>query len=113
MPCPAPPRLNDHEALRLALLEAGLLLRSAHDDLERFDAARARLLAFCWERLVPHLEHDEAWLLAADTCPTGRLLADAMRTEARAMTAAVLELEGATDPCEAIGAVRIGDTTTL
>lgn len=62
---------------------------------------------FCFAELLPHLEADEAWLLKARTNPSVSLLADAIRTEARAMTAAVYELVAATSPCEAIASTRV------
>lgn len=58
-------------------------------------------------RLLPHLVADESWLLEARRCGEGRLLADAMRTEARAMTAAVYELAAATVCYEAVAATRL------
>jgi hypothetical protein len=105
--CPAAPVPANHEMLRLALMDAGRQLRASVDDLEQFPAARDALARFCFGQLLPHLEADESWLLEVRHCAQGRLLADAMRTEARAMTAAVYELAGATGPCEAVSATRV------
>ena len=93
--------------LRLALMDAGRQVRATADDLERFPAARDNMARFCFAELLPHLEADESWLLEARHCPEARLLADAIRTEARAMTAAVYELVTATSPCEAVTATRV------
>jgi hypothetical protein len=91
----------------LALMDAGRQVRAAADELGRFPAARDNLARFCFADLLPHLEADESWLLGARLCTEGRLLADALRTEARAMTAAVYELVAATGPCEAVAATRV------
>lgn len=107
MPCPAAPTPGNHDMLRFALLDAGQAVRAAADDLERFPVARDNLARFCFAELLPHLEADESWLLEARHCGEGRLLAEAMRTEARAMTAAVYELAAATGPCEAVAATRL------
>jgi hypothetical protein len=93
--------------LRFALMDAGRQVRAAADDPQRFPAARDHLARFCFAELLPHLEADDSWLFEARRCGEGRLLADAMRTEARAMTAAVYELAAATDPCEAVAATRL------
>ena len=93
--------------LRLALMDAGREVRATVDDIERFPAARDNMARFCFTELLPHLEADEGWLLEARHCPEGRLLADAIRTEARAMTAAVYELATAAGPCEAVTATRV------
>lgn len=107
MPCPAAPPPASHDMLRLALMDAGRQVRASAEDLERFPAARDNLVRFCFAELLPHLEADEGWLLEARHCDGGRLLADAIRTEARAMTAAVYELAAATGPCEAVAATRV------
>ena len=106
MTCPAPP-LDNHDALKLGLMDAGRRMRAAVDDPELFLSAREQLLAFCSEQLLPHLEDDERWLREAGVCATGGLLADAMRTEARAMTGAAYELVGAANPCEAMATTRV------
>lgn len=57
--------------------------------------------------LLPQLEDDEHWLRAAEADPQTRPLAQAMRTEARAMTATVYPLVAATAPCEAVAATQV------
>jgi hypothetical protein len=88
-------------------MNAGRQVRAAADDPDRFPAARENMARFCFAELLPHLEADETWLLEARDCPETRLLADAIRTEARAMTAAVYELVAATAPCQAVAATRV------
>jgi hypothetical protein len=88
-------------------MDAGRQVRASADDLERFPAARDNMARFCFAELLPHLEADETWLLEARHCPEMRLLIDAIRTEARAMTAAVYELIAATEPCQAVAATRV------
>jgi hypothetical protein len=107
MPCLTPPLPADHDELRLRLMGAGRLVRASADEPELFPDARQELVTFCFDHLLPHLEWDERWLVKARTCPEGGLLADAMRTEARAMTGAVFELVAATGPCEAMAATRV------
>lgn len=104
--CPTPPTTS-HDELRLALMAAGRRVRASLDDVERFPAARDDLTRLCVGELLPHLEADERWLLSAQACPEGGLLASAMRTEARAMTAAVHDLLTTTTPCEAVAATRV------
>jgi hypothetical protein len=106
MPCPTPP-LDNHDALKLGLMDAGRRMRAAVDDPGLFLSAHEQLLVFCSEQLLPHLEDDERWLREAGVCATGGLLADAMRTEARAMTGAAYELVGAANPCEAMATTRV------
>ena len=106
-PCPAGPPGPSHDTLRLALMTAGRLVRASADDPDRFPAARENMARFCFAELLPHLVADEAWLLEARDCPEARLLVDAMRTEARAMTAAVYELAAATESCQAVAATRV------
>lgn len=106
MPCPVPSAAGDHSSLRLGLMEAGRALRGAAEDEAQFPEAHRTVLAVCLDRLLPHLAEDEQWLLAARGCAAGRLLAEAMRSEARAITAAVLELRDARTPCEAIATTR-------
>lgn len=81
--------------------------RAAAEDLKRLPAARDNLARFCFAELLPHLEADESWLVEARHCGEGHLLADAMRTEARAMTAAVDELAAVTGPYEVVAATRL------
>lgn len=107
MACPTPPLTTDHDELRLGLMDAGRLVRAAADERELFPQARQELVTFCFDHLLPHLDGDERWLVGARTCPEGALLADAMRTEARAMRGAVFELVAATGPCEAVAATRV------
>lgn len=106
-PCLATAPPASHDVLRLALMDAGRQVRASVDDIERFPAARDNMARFCVTELLPHLEADERWLLEARHCPEGRLLADAIRTEARAITATVYELAAATAPCEAVTATRV------
>ncbi|HEX6246620.1 MAG TPA: hypothetical protein VFZ64_02000 [Nocardioidaceae bacterium] len=106
MPCPTPP-LDNHDVLKLGLMDAGRRMRAAADDPGLFPDAREGLVAFCFEELVPHLEDDERWLREASSCSAGGLLADAMRTEARAMTGAAYELVGTANPCEAMATTRV------
>jgi hypothetical protein len=96
-----------HEPLRLELIRRGALAFRAGEQAEADGAALAGLVEFCREQLLPHLEHDEQWLTRAGGCPEGRLLATAMRSEARALAAAVHELATATDRCDAMGAARV------
>lgn len=107
IPCPVEPPPANHDTLRLALMDAGRQVRASADDLERFPAARDNITRFCFAELLPHLEADETWLLEARHCAEMRLLIDAIRTEARAMTAAVYELVAATEPCQAVAATRV------
>ena len=106
-PCPGAPAPTSHDVLRLALMDAGRRIRASAEDPEGFPAARDNLVRFCFAELLPHLEADEDWLLEARQCAEGRLLADAIRTEARAMTAAVYELAAASGPCETVAATRV------
>jgi hypothetical protein len=108
MSCPRPAGgPAEHDDLRLGLMRAGIRLRDAVADPTEFGEARAELVAFCVERVLPHLQHDERWLARAEDCAPGGLLAEAMRTESRAITAAVFEVESAEEPCEAVGATRV------
>ena len=93
--------------MRLRLMDAGQRLRSVAHDPTGFPTARDDVVRFCFAELLPHLAADETWLLEARDCGEGRLLADAMRSEARAMTAAVDELATATDALEAVAATRL------
>jgi hypothetical protein len=72
-----------------------------------FLAARDELSVYCTDHVLAHLEADESWLAEADMCPQARLLARAMRAEARAMAAAVDELARAANPCEAMASARV------
>lgn len=72
-----------------------------------FATAREDLTAFCFTKLLPHLERDEKWLVDAGRCPEGRLLAEAMRAENRAATAVASELVAATSPCDGVAATRV------
>lgn len=107
MTCPTVQPPVHHDALRFGLVGAGRRVRASVDDPDLFAAARQDLVTFCFDELLPHLEADERWLVQARLCPRGGLLADAMRAEARAMTAAAFELVAATGPCEAMAATRV------
>jgi hypothetical protein len=96
-----------HERLRLDLMAAGSRMLAAGGDDAAFRAAHTRLAAFCTGELVPHLQRDEEELARAGGCAEGRLLAAAMRAEARALVAAVEELAAARDACAAAGAARV------
>lgn len=104
--CPRPVALEDHDRLRLELMNAGRALRDAVDDPGRFATTRDALIRFSRDRLLPHLDRDERWLAHAEQCPGTRLLAEAMRAESRQITAAVLDLV-AGGPCEAVAAARV------
>lgn len=106
-PCRVLPPGTDHDALRLALMDAGREVRRAVDDPRRFPSARDDLARFCFAELLPHLEADELWLLDARQCAGGRLVAEVIRAEARAMTAVVYELVATTRPWEAVAATRV------
>lgn len=107
MHCPSTPPPTDHETLRLGLMSAGLQVQAALENPEAFAAAREGLVQFCLTDLLPHLAADDQWLLEAQRCPEGGLLAQAMRAEARAMTAAAHELVTTTTACEAIAVTRV------
>ncbi len=79
----------------------------AHNQPEEFPKAHDSLMEFCRADLLPHLKRDEHWLLQAQRCPEGRLLAEAMLAETRTMTAAVYELATTTDACEAMALTRV------
>jgi hypothetical protein len=95
-----------HDQLLLGLMDAGSRVMAATDD-KAFRSARDGLSGYCSEKVLPHLEVDERWLIEAEACPEARLLARAMRAEVRAMTGAVDELAVATTPCEAMAATRV------
>lgn len=105
--CQAPAPSSHHDDLRLALMQAGRQVRAGLDDPDLFPAALDGLVRFCLTELLPHLEADESWLLALQDCPEKRLLAAAMRTEARAMAGAVNELVAARSAFEAVAATRV------
>lgn len=106
MSCPTIPA-TDHDRLRLDLMSAGRRLRGTADDESTFPDAREDLAAFCFGELLPHLEQDERWLVEVGRCDEGRLLAEAVRAENRAITAAVYELAAATSACDAVAATRV------
>lgn len=107
MSCPQGIEVRHHDSLRLELMTAGRRMHDAIDDPSLFQAARERLVGLCVNRLLPHLDRDDQWLRRAEECEQGGLLAEAMRSESRAIAAAVLEIESATQACEAVGAVRV------
>ena len=57
---------EEHESLRLQLVQVGQGVRATLDDDAAFMQARERALEFCTEQLLAHLEHDETWLVRAD-----------------------------------------------
>lgn len=96
-----------HDQLRLDLMNAGREFLAASAEQDDFGEARARLVAFCTDELLPHLERDERWLTKTSECEEGRLLGLAMRAEARAVRGAVYELMSALDASEVMGATRV------
>lgn len=106
MPCPTRQAPFSHDRLRLDLMAAGSRVMAAGSG-HAFLSAREELASYCTEHVLPHLEADERWLTEADGCPEARLLARALRAEARAMTGAVDELTRAETPCEAMASARV------
>ena len=107
MACDINPRHTDHDTLRFGLIAAGQRMWDAREQSDDFPGTHASLVKFCQTRLLPHLERDEPWLLQAQNCPEGRLLAEAMRAENRTMTATVYELMTTTGVCEAMALTRV------
>lgn len=107
MACAIDPQPTGHDSLRFALMSAGQRMWDAREQSDAFPEARDGLVEFCRAELLPHLERDERWLLQAQRCPEGRLLAEAMRAEIRTMTAAVYELATTTGACEAMALTRV------
>ena len=107
MACELEPQHVGHDRLRFALMSGGLRMWNTREQPDGFPDARDGLVEFCVTELLPHLERDERWLLQAQSCPEGRLLAEAMRAETRTMTAAVYELSTTTGPCEAMALTRV------
>lgn len=106
-PVSGPPQRNDHDALRLGLMSAGLRVWDARDSPVSFPRAHDDLVRFCITEVLPHLEADESWLLEEQRHPQRRLLAEAMRAEVRTMTATVDELPSVAEPCEAMALTRV------
>jgi hypothetical protein len=106
MICPEVRKSNQLEQLRLGLMDVGRRLQAATED-HSFHEAHAELTNFCLRTLLPHLHRDEHWLVEAGDCAEARLLTLAMRSEARAMTAAVYDLAAATNQCEAVASTRV------
>lgn len=107
MKCSTVAAPDSHDTLRLELIAVGIRLHDSIAEPSRFQSARDHVVNFCFDRLLPHLERDERWLVQAEECvPGGGLLADAIRVESRAIAAAVLEIAGAAEPCEAVAATR-------
>lgn len=107
MACTIDPHHIDHDRLRSGLMGTGLRMWDARDQPETFSEAHDSLVEFCRADLLPHLERDEHWLAQAQSCPEGRLLAQAMLAESRTMTAAVYELATTTHACEAMALTRV------
>jgi hypothetical protein len=105
--CPTPTATDEHEQLRLGLIAAGVPLRDALEDPVRFEIARAELVRHGFEKVLPHLEHDEHRLTEAEHCTYAAPLARAIREESRAITAAVYELDGTGSRCEIVAATRV------
>lgn len=79
VPCPAASPAASHDALRLALMDAGRQVSAAADDPDRFPAARDGIARFCFTELLPHLEADESRLLEARHCPPHEALLPCLR----------------------------------
>ena len=107
MTCEIAPQHTDHERLRLGLMSAGLRMWSTREQPDGFPEAHDQLVRFCVTEVLAHLDRDERWLAEAQRCPEGRLLAEAMRAEARMMTAAVHELSTAPEVCAAMAQTRV------
>lgn len=107
MACTIIPLSTDHDRLRFALMGAGQRMWGAREQPAKFPEAREGLVDFCVTELLPHLEHDEHWLIEAQQCPEGHLLAKAMLAETRTMTATVYELSTTTGPCETMALTRV------
>lgn len=107
MACAIVPRHTGHDRLRFDLMGAGLRMWHTREQPEEFPEAHDHLVNFCFTELLPHLDRDERWLLDAQRCPEGRLLAEAMRAEIRTMTAAVNELATTSGACEAMALTRV------
>lgn len=86
---------------------AGLRMWNSREKPEDFSEAHGHLVRFCTTELVPHLDRDQHWLLQAQTCPEGHLLAQAMLAEVQMMVAAVYGVVDATAPCEAMAQTRV------
>lgn len=107
MACAIDPQHTGHDRLRFALMSAGPRMWNTRDQPDGFPEARDDLVEFCVTELLPHLERDARWLLQAQRCAGGRLLAEAMRAETRTTTAAVYELSTTTGACEAMALTRV------
>jgi len=107
MACAIDPQHTGHDRLRFGLMSAGQRMWDAREQPDGFAEARDGLAEFCRAELLPHLDRDARWLLQAQRCPEGRLLAEAMRAETRTMTAAVYELTTTTGACEAMALTRV------
>lgn len=99
--------VTTHDELRLELMAAGQGMRAAVEDPARFAPAHERLVRLALDQVLPHLEADERWLRDAEALPETRLLALAVRSEARAMIAAAHQLVDSTTPCEAAAITRV------
>ena len=97
---------EEHESLRLQLVEVGQGVRATLDDDAAFMQARERALEFCTEQLLAHLERDETWLVRADGYSETRLLAQAMRSERRAIAGCVSVIADASTGWEAVAAIH-------
>ena len=97
---------EEHESLRLQLVQVGQVVRATLDDDAAFMQARERALEFCTEQLLAHLEHDETWLVRADGHSETRLLAQAMRSEIRAIGGCVSMIADASTGWEAVAAIH-------
>ena len=107
MACEIVPQSTDHERLRFGLMNAGKRMWDSREQPDEFPKARGELVEFCIANLIPHLEHDDRWLLEAQHCAEGRLLAEAMRAEGWTMTATVNELSSTDGACELMALTRL------
>ena len=92
MACEMTPEPTDRDRLRVGLMSAGLRMWDARSLPDATSAVLDDLVTYCLTELLPYLELSDRWLLEAQNCPDGRLLAEAMRAENRTMAAAVDEL---------------------
>jgi L-alanine-DL-glutamate epimerase-like enolase superfamily enzyme len=98
---------TDHDGLRLELMTLARVVAVTKDDPTLFVDAHAALTAYCAEKVLAHLEQDEGWLVEMECCPEARLLARAMRAEARPITGAVHELIASRTPCDTVASTRV------
>ena len=96
----------DHAALRLELMGAGRELLAAFEAGGDVTVERERVAQVCRTVLLPRLDTDETCLVEAGQHRETRLLAEAMRSQIRALTALTGELGTPGQPWEAVAATR-------